>query len=52
MYMIIFLELFCSSIVSLSLPEIDVPSENPSWFITYSLVTSYRKELNCFVDLD
>lgn len=37
MYMIIFLELFCSRIVSLSLPEIDVPSENPSWFITYFL---------------
>lgn len=37
MYMIIFLELFCSSIVSLSLPEIDVPSENSSWFITYFL---------------
>lgn len=52
MYMIIFLELFCSSIVSLSLPEIDVPSENPYDLLPISLVTSYRKELNCFVDLD
>lgn len=43
--MIIFLELFCSSIVSLFPQEIDVPSDNPLYdLFTISLVTSCKKE--------